>query len=49
VVAAGGRQVSAPALLSPARRFATEAKRLGAGIDDAITALRAAYASEEAR
>lgn len=49
VVAAGGQRTSAPAsLLSPARRFAAEARRLGGGVDDAITALRAAYASEEA-
>jgi DNA-binding transcriptional regulator YhcF (GntR family) len=50
VVAAGGHRAAAPAsLLSPARRFAAEARRVGASVDDAITALRAAYASEEAR
>jgi DNA-binding transcriptional regulator YhcF (GntR family) len=50
VVAAGGDRACAPAsLLAPARGFAAEARRLGVGIDDAITALRAAFASEEAR
>jgi DNA-binding transcriptional regulator YhcF (GntR family) len=33
-------------LLRSARRFAADARRLGAGVEDAIAALRAAYASE---
>jgi DNA-binding transcriptional regulator YhcF (GntR family) len=34
-----------PPLLAAARRFATDATNLGASLDDAISALRAAYAS----
>jgi DNA-binding transcriptional regulator YhcF (GntR family) len=33
-------------LLESARRFAADARRIGAGVEDAIAALRAAYASE---
>jgi DNA-binding transcriptional regulator YhcF (GntR family) len=33
-------------LLTSARGFAADARRLGAGVEDAIAALRAAYASE---
>jgi DNA-binding transcriptional regulator YhcF (GntR family) len=33
-------------LLPAARKFAADARRVGAGLDDAIAALRAAYASE---
>lgn len=37
---------AAPApLLAAARRFTEDANRLGAGVDDAIAAVRAAYAS----
>lgn len=42
---AGEPATPAP-LLQSARRFAADARRLGAGIDDAIAALRAAYVSE---
>ncbi|MDX6720465.1 MAG: hypothetical protein QOJ63_2719 [Solirubrobacteraceae bacterium] len=38
----------APALLlTSARRFATDARSLGVGVEDALAALRAAYASEK--
>lgn len=36
---------AAPPLLAAARRFAADAANLGATLDDAIAALRAAYAS----
>jgi DNA-binding transcriptional regulator YhcF (GntR family) len=39
---------SAP-LYKSARDFATDARRLGVGVEDAIAALRAAYASEVAQ
>ena len=37
---------AAASLLGSARTYAAEARRLGAGVEDAIAALRAAYASE---
>ncbi|CAN5258431.1 GntR family transcriptional regulator [soil metagenome] len=40
-----GRSASAP-LLTSARRFATDARRLDASVEDAIAALRAAFASD---
>lgn len=48
VVASGAhRPASPPArLLKSARRFAADARGAGAGIDDAIAALRAAYLAE---
>jgi DNA-binding transcriptional regulator YhcF (GntR family) len=47
VVAAVDADHSATAsLLKSARRFAADARRSGAGVEDAIAALRAAYASE---
>jgi GntR family transcriptional regulator len=36
-------------LLPSARKFAADARRAGAGLEDAIAALRAAYASEGSR
>lgn len=45
-VAAVASPPAAPALLTSARHFAGDARRLGAGVEDAIAALRAAYASE---
>lgn len=38
-----------PSLLRSARRFAADARKAGAGLDDAVAALRAAYASEGER
>jgi GntR family transcriptional regulator len=50
VVAAGEHQGTAsPPLLAAARRFAGEARRLGAALDDATAALRTAYAAEDNR
>ena len=36
------------ALLNSARRFAADARRHGAGVEDAIAVLRAAYAAQGA-
>jgi DNA-binding transcriptional regulator YhcF (GntR family) len=45
--ARSGRRSDPPETLLPsARKFAADARRVGAGLDDAIAALRAAYASE---
>jgi DNA-binding transcriptional regulator YhcF (GntR family) len=52
VVAAGAGHAATPtsaSLLRSARRFATEARKVGAGLDDAMAALRAAYVSEGER
>jgi DNA-binding transcriptional regulator YhcF (GntR family) len=52
VVAAAGSgaaQATPATLLRSARRFASEARKVGAGLDDAVAALRAAYASEGER
>ena len=42
-------QAASASLLKSARRFAADARRAGAGVEDAIAALRAAYASEVPR
>ena len=42
-------QAASAPLLKSARRFAADARRAGAGVEDAIAALRAAYASEVTR
>lgn len=51
VVAAASqeREPTPASLLRSARRFAAEARKAGAGLDDAMAALRAAYASEGER
>ena len=47
--ATADREPTPAALLRSARRFASEARKAGAGLDDAVAALRAAYASEGER
>jgi DNA-binding transcriptional regulator YhcF (GntR family) len=44
VAAVDAEPKESASLLKAARRFATETRRLGAGVDEAIAALRAAYA-----
>jgi GntR family transcriptional regulator len=50
IAAASAEREPTPApLLRSARRFAADARKAGAGLDDAVAALRAAYASEGER
>jgi GntR family transcriptional regulator len=52
VVATSGQAEMATAtasLLPAAKRFVADARRIGAGVEDAIAALRAAYVAEESR
>ena len=49
VAAVDGDREAAASLLKSARRFAADAHRLGADVEDAIAALRAAYALEVPR
>lgn len=52
VVATGARDdvpTTTASLLPAARKFVADARRIGAGVEDAIAALRAAYATEDGR
>jgi DNA-binding transcriptional regulator YhcF (GntR family) len=49
IAAVESEQPASASLLKSARRFATDARKLGVSVEDAIAALRAAYASEVPR